>query len=194
MIKYLALFVLFASGYLIYSNYPESHGPGITAKEQPQLNRLTWQKPFTFKGATLSPTKLIKAEVRVIKKKRYFFDDFSKYSPVDAVIGWNELSDERNLDHIYFSLDDRKFELDLTRPPLEVPKIYAESDLWHLIPSTSAIDEKLKSLRNGNIIYIQGMIVNLSNDTNFDFISASELTNNKNNGSFSIWIEDLHIR
>lgn len=194
MIKYLALLILFASGYLIYTNYPETHGPGITAKEQPQLNRLTWQKPFSFKGATLSPTKLIKAEVRVIKRKRYYFDDFSKYAPVDALIGWNELSDERNLDHIYFSLDDRKFDLDLTRPPLEVPKIYAESDLWHLIPSTSEIDEKLKKLRDGNIIHIKGMIVNLSNNTSFDFISASEINQKNRNGSFSIWVEDFQIR
>ncbi|MEX0720883.1 MAG: hypothetical protein WD059_09460 [Balneolaceae bacterium] len=194
MIKYLAVFILLASGYLIYTNFPESHGPGITAKEQPKLNRLTWQKPFTFKGATLTPTKLINAEVRIIKRKRYYFDDFSKYSPVDALIGWNELSDERNLDHIYFSLGNRKFELDLTRPPLEVPKIYAESDLWHLIPSTSDIDEKVKTLRNGNIIHLKGMIVNLSNETNFDFISASEINQKNRNASFSVWIEDFQIR
>ncbi|MEX0608231.1 MAG: hypothetical protein WD016_06085 [Balneolaceae bacterium] len=194
MIKYLAVFILLASGYLIYTQFPESHGPGITAKEQPKLSRLAWQKPFTFKGATLSPTKLINAEVRIIKKKRYFFDDFSKYSPVDALIGWNELSDERNLDHIYFKLSGRKFELDLTRPPLEVPKIYAESDLWHLIPATSDIDEKLKSLRNGNIIHLKGIVVNVSNETSFDFISASDLNQNNRDASFSIWIEELHIR
>lgn len=194
MVKYLVFCVCVAAGYVVYSNFPVKHGPGITAKEEPKIQRLTWQEPFSFKGATLTPKKVIEAEVRIIKRKRYFFDSFSRYSPVDAIIGWNVLSDERNLDYIYYTLDDRKFDVDLTRPPVKLSTIYEESDLWHMIPSTAEIDENLKKLRDGHIIKITGLLVDLDHDTGFNFKTATKLSNDQIENGFVLWIEDLHIR
>lgn len=194
MVKYLVFCVLVASGYLVYSNFPVHHGPGITAKEEPKIDRLTWQEPFTFKGATFTPQKVIDAEVRIIKRKRYFFDSFSKYSPVDAIVGWNELSDSRNLDYIYYQLGERKFELDLTRPPLPVSKIYSESDLWHLIPSTSEIDKQIKSLRDGEIIKVEGLLVDVTRESDYNLTTNTTLSGSSKPNGFIIWIEDFQIR
>lgn len=194
MVKYLVFCVLVASGYLVYSNFPVHHGPGIIAKEEPKIDRLTWQEPFTFKGATFTPKKIIDAEVRVIKRKRYFFDSFSKYSPVDALVGWNDLSDSRNLDYIYFQLGERGFELDLTRPPLPVPKIYGESDLWHLIPSSEEIDKKIKALREGEIMKIGGLLVDVESDLDYSLTTNTELSESSKPKGFIIWIEELQIR
>jgi hypothetical protein len=194
MVKYLVFCVLLASGYLVYSNFPVNHGPGITAKQEPKIARLTWQEPFTFKGATFTPKRIIDAEVRIIKKKRYFFDSFSKYSPVDAIVGWNELSDSRNLDYIYFQLGEREFELNLTRPPLSLPKIYDESDLWHLIPSTTEIDKRIKSLRDGEIIKVGGLLVDISNGSDYEFTTNTELSESTKPTGFIVWIEDFNIR
>lgn len=194
MVKYLVFCVFVAAGYIVYTNFPINHGAGITAKEEPKITRLTWQEPFSFKGATLTPKKLITAEVRVLKRKRYFFDAYSKYSPLDAVVGWNELSDERNLDYIYFTLEDRKFDVDFARPPVEVSTIYNESDLWHLIPSTQKIDDQLKQLRNGHIIKIEGILVDISHDTGFNFSTASTISAKENTTGFALWIEDLQLR
>ncbi|MEX0724300.1 MAG: hypothetical protein WD053_10500 [Gracilimonas sp.] len=194
MVKYLVFCVFVASGYIVYSNFPVNHGPGVTAKEEPKIERLTWQEPFTFKGATFTPKKVIKSEVRVIKRKRYFFDSFSKYSPVDAVVGWNELSDSRNLDYTFFTLGDRSFDLNLTRPPLPVPKIYGETDLWHLIPSTSEIENQIKSLRDGQIIKVEGLLVDISNEMDFNHITNTALSQSSKPKGFIIWVEEFHIR
>ncbi|MEX0844572.1 MAG: hypothetical protein WD022_04795 [Balneolaceae bacterium] len=194
MVKYLIFCVFVAAGYIVYTTFPVNHGPGITAKEEPSIKRLTWQEPFSFKGATLTPKKLIEGEVRIIKRKRYFFDRFSKYSPVDAVVGWNQLSDQRNLDYIYFTLSNRGFELDLTRPPLELSTIYGESDFWHLIPSTSSIDEKLKMLRNGHIIKIEGILVDLKDDISFEYKTSTTMSKSENTNGFAIWVEELYIQ
>jgi hypothetical protein len=194
MVKYLVFCVCVAAGYVVYSNFPVKHGPGITAKEEPKIQWLSWQEPFSFKGATLSPKKVIEAEVRVIKRKRYFFDSFSRFSPVDAIVGWNVLSDERNLDYIYFTLGDREFELDLTRPPVELQTIYKESDIWHMIPSTAKIDEDLKKLRDGHIIKIKGLLVDINNDNGFNFKTSIQLSNDKNKTGYALWIEEFDIR
>lgn len=194
MVKYLVFCVFVAAGYIVYINFPISHGAGIMANEEPKISRITWQEPFSFKGATLTPKKLITAEVRILKRKRYFFDTYSKYSPLDAVVGWNELSDERNLDYIYFTLEDRKFDVNFVRPPVEVSTIYKESDLWHLIPSTQKINDQLKQLRNGHIIKIEGILVDISHETGFNFYTASALSTKENVEGFALWVEDLQLR
>lgn len=194
MIKYLAFCILIAAGYMVYSNFPEKHGPGIVAKNKPKIENLTWQKPFTFKGATLTPVKLLDAEVRVIKREKYYFDELSKYSPIDAMIGWDEMSDEKNLEYTFFKLKNRSYSLEPTRPPLEISKIYAQSDLWHLIPSTSDVSEKLKRLRNGNVIRVKGMLVDISEASTFNFVTSKEISASSRKDSFTVWIEELHIR
>lgn len=194
MVKYLIFCVLVAVGYIVYTTFPVKHGPGITAKEPPRIERLKWQKPFTFKGASFTPKKAIQAEVRIIKRKRYFFDSFSKYSPIDALVGWNDLSDERNLDFIFYTLGHRKYELDLTRPPLKLSKIYAETELWHLIPSTETIDDKLKSLRDGHIIQLSGLLVDIESENTFTYNTGIKLSGTENQQGFALWIEDLQIR
>ncbi|MEQ8525439.1 hypothetical protein [Gracilimonas sp.] len=194
MVKYLVFCVFVAAGYIVYTNFPVNHGPGITANNEPEIKRLTWQEPFSFKGATLVPKKVIEAEVRVIKRKRYFFDSFSRYSPVDAVVGWNQLSDERNLDYIFFTLDDRNYDVDLTRPPLELSTIYRESDLWHYIPSTASIEEQLKQLRDGHIIKLKGLLVDIEHDEGFNYQTSTATSERYNDTGFAIWVEEFHIR
>lgn len=194
MVKYLVFCVFVAASYIVYSTFPVDRGPGVMVKNAPEIERLTWQEPFTYKGATITPKKVIEGEVLVIKRKRYFFDNITKFAPTDAMVGWNQLSDERNLDYIFYSLKDRSFKLDLTRPPLPLNTIYGESDLWHLMPSTTDINEKLKTLREGHIIHVKGLIVEVESEGDKLLTSETELTSTKNSDGMAIWIEELRIR
>lgn len=194
MVKYIALFIMLAAGYLLYYNYPQSHGPGITAKESPKIERVAWKESISFKGASLTPVKKISGEVRVIKKKHYYFDELSRYSPLDAFVGWKELSDERNLDYLYFTLNNREYQLDYTKPPIELSLVSEQTDLWHLIPSSAVVEDEIDKLRNGNIIYIEGILVNISDDTNYEFVSATEINETTKKNGFNIWVEKIHIR
>lgn len=194
MVKYLVFCVFVAASYIVYSTFPVDRGPGVMVKNAPEIERLTWHEPFTFKGATVSPKKVIEGEVLVIKRKRYFFDNLTKYAPSDAIVGWNQLSDERNLDYIFYTLKNRSFKLDLTRPPLPLTTIYSESALWHLIPSTTDINEKIKALREGHIIYLKGLLVDLENEDEKLLTTETKLTSTKNSNGMAIWIEELQIR
>ncbi|WP_157470763.1 hypothetical protein [Gracilimonas tropica] len=194
MVKYLMFCVCVAAGYVMYSSFPVSHGPGITAQNEPKIDRLTWQEPFTFKGATLEPKRIIEAEVRVLDKKRYFFDPFSRFSPSDLVVGWKEMSDERNISYIYHTLSERTFESRFTKSPIEETMIQKQSDLWHLIPSTSVIDEKIKQLREGHIIKVRGLLVDVEYDAEFKFKTSEKLSDRPNRNGFVVWIEDFEIR
>ncbi|MDR9419009.1 hypothetical protein [Gracilimonas sp.] len=189
MLKYIFLCSAIAAGYLLYSTFPVYNGPGVMVEEEPAIKNLTWEKPFNFKGAELIPRKTMEAEVQVIKKKRYLFDDFSQYSPIDAVVGWNELSDKRNLDYIYFSLNDRSFDFEVSSPPLELEKIKNKTALWHLIPATAEIDEKIKKIRNGNIIKVKGLLIDLKNGNNFNYKTETLLSSKRNKQGYILWVE-----
>ena len=194
MIKYLAFCFMVIAGYIFYSSLPVYQGPGITAENEPQLSHLSWQKPVNFRSATLVPKRVIEGEVRIVKKKRYFFDSMSEYEPVDAVVGWSELSDERNLDFIHFSIDKRSYNVEVARPPVPLQQIYEQTDLWHLVPSTSSIDEKVKGLRNGHIIKLKGLLIDIQSESDYGFFTkASESRSNHKDG-FIIWVEELTIK
>ena len=193
MVKYLMFCVCVAAGYILYTSFPISQGPGIKAENSPQINRLTWHEPFTFKGATMVPRKVIDAEVRVLDKKRYFFDAYSRYSPVDIIAGWKQMSDTRNVDYIYHSMDERSYKVKFAQQPLEVSTIHKQSDLWHLIPSTSEIEEELNHLRVGHIIKIEGLLVDIEHETGFNFSTSTKTSSIQNTKGFAIWIEDFRI-
>ncbi|HBQ60409.1 MAG TPA: hypothetical protein DD671_12515 [Balneolaceae bacterium] len=185
--------VCVSAGYLLYISFPVNHGPGITAQNAPRITPLTWHEPFTYKGATVEPRKVIEAEVRILNKERYYFDAFSGYSPSDVIVGWNKMSDERNISYIFFTLSGRSFESRYTKAPIDDKIIRAESDLWHLIPSTSAIDDKIKQLRNGHIIRIKGLLVDMNNDSGFNIKTSTTLSDRINKTGYAIWVEEFQV-
>jgi len=194
MVKYLMFCVCVAAGYVVYSSFPVIHGPGVTASNAPEIKPITWQEPFAFKGATLSPKKRIEAEVRILDKKRYFVDTFSRFSPADVLVGWNEMSDERNIDYIYHFMSNRSFETRFTKSPIEEESIVEESDLWHLIPSTSAINERIRQLRKGHIIKVEGLLVDIDHESGFKFETSTTASSTLDKHGFAIWIESFEIR
>lgn len=198
MVKYLAILTIAAASYLAYFNYPESHGPGVVAKKSPKITRLTWHKPFEFKGAKITPVKRIQGEIRVIKRKRYFFDKYEKYAPVDALVSWGKMSDERNLEFIHADLSGRGYDFELSRPPLDQEQIIYQSDLWHLIPSTRRMDEEIKKLRNGNIIRVKGLLVDVTFENDFTWktakeIKKKEITRYFKEKGYIIWVEEFSV-
>lgn len=192
MVKYIALLVIAVSGYLAWTKLPIKHGPGITAKNQPQLEAITWEKPFEFKSATLTPKKKIEAQVRVVNSRRYFFDTKKVYSPLDAYVSWNKMSDENTLEYLFVNLEDRSYNIEITRPPISLKQIHAQSDLWHLIPSNDHIYDKVTSLRTGSILQLKGLLVDVKEHNSKEWTSAKTLNTEDKNEGFIIWVQELN--
>lgn len=172
MVKYLLLCVMIGLGVMAWSSIPVDRGPGITAEKKPVVNELKEAEPFEFKKATLTPSHEISATVRVIKKKRYFLDKMVSFSPYDVLVGWNELSDQRNLDYLHFSLDDRDYSHQPGRLPLEEVTILDQTALWHLIYSSNEVKDAISSLRSGHIITLSGWIVDVNDEEGFSWNSS----------------------
>lgn len=194
MLKYILLCIVAFSGYYAWTTFPIEYGPGVLASEKPKVERVSWEKPFPHKGLTIAPVRRVSGEVRILKHKRYFFDSRSSYSPVDLLVGWNEMSDERNLDHLHFSMDNRYFEMNYTRPPLEFKKMYSEMNLWHMVPSNEEIDAKIKKLRTGNVITLEGFYVDVQSSSGFNWKSEILQPTNSKLQNLVFWVESIQVR
>ena len=120
MIKHVVVGVLIAIGYFFWTGREVTHGPGEIAPDPPKVNRLTWEKPFSHKSYKIIPKRTIQGEVRILEKKRYFFDDKNDLVPFDIFIGWSKLSDERNLTGMNITISDRDASIAFSVPPLPV--------------------------------------------------------------------------
>ncbi|RNC85459.1 MAG: hypothetical protein ED557_01415 [Balneola sp.] len=194
MLRFILLGIVACSSFYVWTIFPINHGPGQLVNTPPTIERLSWEKPFSFKYSTVTPLRKISGEVRVLKKRRYYFDSKREYSPVDILVGWKELSDERNLEYLHFSLSDRYYDLNYSSPPLPLNDVYKQIDLWHLVPSSKEIAKQVKSIREGSIVEIEGLIVNMEFEDDFPW--ESELVNSSRSGQLKtniIWINKISI-
>lgn len=178
MLKFILLVIITFLGYYFWSTYPISHGPGEMAPEKPIITRINWEKSVLYKEVEIIPIRKISAQVRIIKKEAYYFDSRSKLSPLDLLIGWGELSDERNLDNIRFHLSKRYFNYTTIKPTIQLDKILEQISLWHIVPSSELVEEEIKKLREGNIVQLEGYIVDIESKVGIEWKSEIKKLNN----------------
>lgn len=178
---------------MAWSEIPIKRGPGILAEEAPKISKLISSDEINFNGHTYTTHKKIDARVRVVEKERYFFDSMSEFSSYDILVGWGQVSDQKNLDYINFNLSDRTFEYKNYRLPLDPDLINNQTLLWHLIPSSEEIKNSLFTLRNGHIIEISGYIVDVTTKTGLQWKSATSPSKSESfgNGHNIFWVTSL---
>jgi hypothetical protein len=193
MIKYIFLCVVIGLSIMAWSEIPINRGPGIAAEKAPKATKLSVPQDFNFDGNTYSGFKKIEATVRVLEKDRYFLDNMSEFSSYDLLVGWGQVSDQKNLDYINFDLKDRSFSYNKIRLPLPLDMISKQTLLWHTVPSTDEIKKELFTLRKGHIINVSGYIVDVATKEGLNWNSASSTSQvGKSSNKHDIfWITSL---
>ncbi len=173
MVKYLMLCTLVGLAVMAWSEIPIKRGPGISAEYAPEYIESINKEPIQFNGNTFEPFREITAEVRVVEKRRYFFDNMSKFSSYDILVSWGEASDQKNLDYINFKLKNRSFEFKRIRLPLEIDTINELTDLWHIVPANDEVSDQIFNLRNGHLINLKGYVVDVTTNNGMTWTSVS---------------------
>lgn len=194
MLKYILLCIVAISGYYAWSIYPVKHGPGEIAPNDPIFEFVsTLKEPIAYKGNRLKPLKQFEGEVRVLAKKQYFFDDRHDLSPIDLLIGWDDMSDERNLNFISFTITDRNVKMKYTRPPIPKSQILEQIELVHLIPSTDQIEHTAKKLRSGHIINLEGVLVEVLSNGASNWTTNALYPSNHEIKKMILWVTKIEV-
>lgn len=157
-------FIAVAFGlYELWSEREVSRPPGIIAPAAPLQNPVADPvPPFEHRGWTIAPVADFKAQARVIGKAFYRWDATAGIAPVDLALAWGELSDSRVLADIRFSQHTRFLHYRFDTPPVAPERITNQTANVHVIPADATVERRLKAVRRGEVVTLEGWLVNAS--------------------------------
>ncbi len=135
--------------------------PGVLVDALPRQEMLEVPVETLKKhGFDLLPQARYDIEARLLSRERYYLGVGARLAPLDFALGWGVMSDSAVLDTIDVSQSARYFHVRWERPPVEAEQIMHNSANVHLIAADSSIQRRLDSMRPGQHIRLQGLLVN----------------------------------
>lgn len=143
---------------------PIDRDPGEIAADEPLQSELEESQTLTRGDFQLLPQAQFSAEVRVLGRERYRLGSLADVSPLDIAVGWGPMSDSAVLADIDISQANRFYFWHYdTEPPIPRQAIESHSANWHLIPADDDVWSQLRGLRVGDVVKLDGMLVNVEN-------------------------------
>lgn len=140
------------------------HPPGELVADEPRQEML----PSAIYGPRgdflLERVAEFDLEARVLSSKRYWLGRGARLAPVDLALGWGPMSDQAVLDHISISQFRRFYWWKAKRMPIPRRDIERHSANMHMIPADDRVARILKRVREGDVVRIDGYLVNASSE------------------------------
>ena len=144
-----------------YFHRPITYPPGVLIASEPeQIDVVGSAKPIDYRAFHLQPLAHFTIDARVLHRKIYRYDRPAALVPVDLALGWGPMSDQHVLDQLKISQSMRFYWYEYQRqPPIPKDQIISHSTNIHVIPSTTEIASRCKSLRTGLLVHLSGELV-----------------------------------
>jgi hypothetical protein len=178
-----------------YHTHAVTHGPGVIAPDDPVQTAVDGAAAFEFKGARVTPLADFRIEARVLATERYRLGREAEFSPIDLALGWGPMSDEAVLRQLRIRQTNRFYLYSWSdAPPVPEYEMITHSANMHMIPADSLIERQLEGVRPGQIIALQGQLVQI--DTNDGWHWRSSLTRSDTGAGACevVWVESVAVR
>lgn len=193
--KTAAFLILFVAAWFAYARVsaPPHYPPGILIASDPiQRDNPPDRASFSYGKFQLKPLAEFSLEARVLHRKIYRYDRSAALVPVDLAVGWGPMSDQAVLDRLVITQAARFFYYEYqNQPPIPREEIIAHATNLHLIPSTPAIAGQCKSLRNGELIHLSGLLVEATGPEIGTWRSSLSRTDSGNGACELVWVEEI---
>ncbi|RIH85770.1 hypothetical protein Mterra_01629 [Calidithermus terrae] len=186
----LAVFVYFRDA----AAQPIARPPGVLCPLAPFQSAQNLPAAFEHEGYRLQPVARFALEARVLGKRLYGTDPGARLAPVDLALGWGRMSDSRVLEKVSISQGNRFYFWYTPDPPIPLQEIVVSSANMHMIPATPELEQRLKRLKSGNIVRLQGYLVNVSGPGGFFWNSSLTRDDTGNGACELVWVEELAVR
>ena len=171
---------------------PVEVGQGIVAPDLPR--QLDQQAPvFAFKGYTLQPLQKFQVEARVLGAERDSVGREADLSPIDLALGWGHMSDSAVLDKIQIRQSNRFYFWRVDEFPIPRRDIERSSANMHMIPANAALASRLQSVRVGQVVRIDGWLVEARGDDGWRWRSSLTRDDSGAGGCEVVFVQDLVI-
>jgi hypothetical protein len=146
--------------WLFQSTRPVRQPPGILAPDPPSVTSVG-EKPAIFErnGHVLTALAGFRAKARAVSIERYARDREARIAPLDIVLGWGRLSDVTTFQGVEVAQTQRQVVFKSYDPKVPDAEVEASMVNLHLVGADSEIERRLAELRPGNIVEIEGWLV-----------------------------------
>lgn len=187
--------LLLLAGWLWWHGRPIAHANGVLAPDDPVQSAFSApQPPIPFKDATLHPLASFSLTARVLARDDYRFDAESDLSPTDLALGWGRMSDSEVLRSIDISQSGRFYYWQTRTFPIPRREIETHSANMHMIPADASVAYQLKRIRVGDVVSLEGMLVEADKANGWRWRSSLTRDDTGNGACELVYVQSLTIR
>jgi hypothetical protein len=191
---YIGVFLLAVTAWRDWSHREIVHEAGVLVSEQPRQTDINDPGVVLLEGYRLTPRAEFDLRARVLSTEKYWLGSEADISPVDFALGWGVMSDQAVLDRISIRQGGRWYFTRYNLPaPVSDAQIIQNSSNMHMIPANSWVRKKLKEVRVGNILQINGILVDVDADSGFMWRTSLRRDDTGNGSCEILYVENLHI-
>jgi len=150
-------------------------------------------KKTEFKDVILTEKATFALTAKVLSAERYYFDRNSNVSTMDIAVGWFNLSNETILKDIDFSQSSRKYEWQSHSNIVNDQEILRTTSNIHLIPATDEITQQLKQIKIGQVVYLEGMLVDVNNPSGWHWKTSLSQTDTGKNSNEILYLTAFDV-
>lgn len=145
--------------------------PGVLVPDAPRqvLVSELEEPPLPFKHPSdgelgIYPLATYVLDAKVLSKERYRQGEEARISPWDLALGWQLLSDQKQVDEIEFSQSMRWYHFKPGPKAISGDVALLMSANTHTIPASDDVREVLDDVCRGDIIHLEGYLVEVRNE------------------------------
>ncbi len=169
-----------------------SVGAGMLAGGSPFQSE-TERRSFRDGDYTYTPHASFEVDARVLDASYYYFDKMSRISPMDIVVGWEEMSDESVYDLVDISTGSRKYDWDAGRAPIAPSEIALKTAIIHLVPANPGIAHEFRRIRIGDIIVARGYLVDVKSAAGLKWKTSTTRNDDGPESGEILYVNSLEI-
>jgi hypothetical protein len=165
--------------------------PGIVVPEEPLQEECPAHIVAQIKDYTVTAVAKYVIRGRVLHTKHYWVDG-GDLVPYDVALGWGPMSDQALLDRMRISQGNRFyfFEWD-GQAPIAEKEIVCHSSNNHLIAANSSIARVISGLYPGEVVTMQGYLVNVTKPDGFHWNTSLSRTDTGNGACELFYVEGI---
>ncbi|OOG63971.1 hypothetical protein B0E46_08555 [Rhodanobacter sp. B04] len=158
----IALLLVLWGGASWWRHRPLQQPPGVLAPDEPEQDDIENGAKLQRGDVTLSTRARFILTARVLSRADYSWGAEGKLIPEDLALGWGRMSDSAVLASIEISQSDRFYYWHVKQFPIPRREIETHSANMHMIPADAGVLHTLKELRPGEVVHIEGFLVDAS--------------------------------
>lgn len=175
------------------SGRPIERAPGVLVEAEPHQT-FTDIAPFSIREFELTPRASYDITARVLSVEPYRMDSGAQLSPIDFAVGWGPMSDTRVLDHFRITQSARFFTIYPDEQAIDLRTALQGSANMHLIPATARVRDRLESVRPGNVVRLQGLLVNVRGPDGYTWNTSLKRSDTGAGACELFYIETVELR